>query len=123
MYLIEILDPEIQMKLLWIGGIRPPRWLVVQRSLKCQHETGFTVKCRPIVVQRPPAIRLIDRATEDLPIESGELERFRTIQHNALKTRDHVSPRMDRSTIGKNQDTDPRSRWSLAGVSVPSTGV
>jgi hypothetical protein len=60
---------KVQVELLWIGGIRPPRGDVAVDGLERHHRARERVESRPAVADRPPRIRMIDAAAKQGAIE------------------------------------------------------
>jgi hypothetical protein len=61
---IQVRNTEVQRELLGPGGIRPLRWPVIRCPLESEHKTGRRVQRRPVVVERPSLILLIDRPAD-----------------------------------------------------------
>jgi hypothetical protein len=89
--LVEVLDADVEVELLGAVGIRPLRRPMAVNALEGEHHAGLEVEGRPVVVERPPGIGPVDRATEERPVEPGELQGVRTVQHHALQVADHAS--------------------------------
>ena len=69
---VEVRDIDIQMKLLRVVGVRPPRSPVVGHALEREYEAKIRVKRREVVTDCPPEIRLVDCAAKKRLIEAGE---------------------------------------------------
>ena len=87
--LVEVRDVKIQMELLRARGVRPPRRPVVLHPLEREYETRASVKSREAIGDRPSAIGLVDRATEERPVELREFQDIRAVHHHALQIADH----------------------------------
>jgi hypothetical protein len=48
--LIEILGRQIKVELLRVGGVWPPRGLMVSHALEGEHEPGAGVEGRPVII-------------------------------------------------------------------------
>jgi hypothetical protein len=88
---VEIRDIDIQVKLLRVAGVGPPRSPVVGHALERQYEAKTRVKRREVVTDCPPVIRLVDRAAKKRLVEAGEFCDIRTVQNHTLKPADHQS--------------------------------
>lgn len=84
----EVLDPQVQVELLGLGGVRPPWWSMVLHPLEGEHEP-VGVKGRPAVAERPPRIRPVHLAAEERPVEPGQPDDVGTVQHHTLELGDH----------------------------------
>lgn len=62
---VKIGDIEVQMELLRICAVRPPRRPVILHALEREYQTRVRVKGREVVTDRPPAIGLVDRTAEE----------------------------------------------------------
>ena len=86
---IEIRHLEVQMKLLRVRAVRPPRRAVVLHALKREHKAGSEVEGREVVADGPPGIWLIDRPASQRLVETAELADVRAVQDYALQLADH----------------------------------
>lgn len=86
---VEVRDIEVQMKLLRVGAVRPPRRLVILHTLKCEYESRAGVEGRKLVTHRPSGIGLVDHASQKRLVEPGEFKDIRTVQNHALQLADH----------------------------------
>ncbi|RPK58528.1 hypothetical protein EES42_37515 [Streptomyces sp. ADI95-17] len=48
---VEVRDTQIEMELLRVSGIRPPRRPMVLHPLECEHEPRVGMKGRPAVIE------------------------------------------------------------------------
>ncbi|BCK72655.1 hypothetical protein Srufu_066080 [Streptomyces libani subsp. rufus] len=87
--LVKVRDIEVQMKLLRVRAVRPPRRPVTLHALERQDQARARVKGRKVVTDRPPGIGLVDRAAEERLVEPGEFKDIRTVQYHALQLADH----------------------------------
>jgi hypothetical protein len=86
------LHMKVQVELLRMGGIRPPRGDVAVDGLERQYRARGRVESRPAIADRPPRIRMIDAAAKQRAIEFRELSRIRAVQHHAFQGREWLSP-------------------------------
>jgi hypothetical protein len=89
--LIKVGDIEVQMKLLRVRAVRPPRRPVIRHTLERKYQARARVKGRKVVTYCPPGIGLVDRAAEERLVEPGEFKNIRTVQNHALQFADHRS--------------------------------
>lgn len=87
--LVKVHDVKVQMELLRVRSLRPPRRPVILHALEREYEARASVQGREVVIDCPPGIGLVDRATEKRLIEPGEFEDIRTVQDHALQLADH----------------------------------
>ena len=86
---VKVGDIEVQMELLRVRAVRPPRRPVILHALEREYQARVRMKGREVVTDRPPAIRLIDRTAEEQLVEPGEFKNIRTVQNHALQLADH----------------------------------
>jgi hypothetical protein len=89
--LLEVRDLDVQVKLLRVRGVRPPRRAVTLDALERQCEARADVKGREAAADRPPLIRLVDHTAEKRPVEVRQFQSIRTVQHHALQLASHRS--------------------------------
>ena len=58
--LVEVGDVDVEVELLRVRAVWPLRRSEVSHALEPEHETGFGVQGREVIVDGPPGIRLID---------------------------------------------------------------
>ena len=87
--LVQVPDPEIKVELLRADGVRPARRLMPCHLLEGKHHPVIEVKRRPVVIERPPRVRLVQHAAEKRVVEPGQLPGIRAVQHDALQPSDH----------------------------------
>jgi hypothetical protein len=86
---VEVRDLEVEVKLLRMRAVRPPRRLVVLHTLECEDQTRSRVERREVIIDRPPGIGLVDRATQERLVEPGEFTNIRAVQNHALQLANH----------------------------------
>jgi hypothetical protein len=89
--LVEVRDFDVQVKLLRVRGVRPPRCAVILDALERQYEARADVQGREVAADRPPRIRLVDHTAEKRPVELCQSRHVRTVQDHALQLADHRS--------------------------------
>ena len=87
--LIKVSDLDIQMKLLWIPRIRPPRSPIVGDPLKSEHQPTPQMQRRETPAHRPPRIPPIHLPTHQPLIEPRQPHSIRTVQNNTLQLTNH----------------------------------
>ena len=92
--LFQVLDLQVEVELLRVSRVRPPRRLVVVHALEGQHEPTTGVECRPALPERPPRIRLVHYAAEKRLVEPGQANDIDAVQHHALQLGDHEGQRL-----------------------------
>jgi hypothetical protein len=87
--LVKVRDIEVQMKLLRVPAVRPPRRPVILHALERKYQAGACVKGRKVIADCPPGVGLVDRAAKERLVEPGEFKDIRTVQNHALQLADH----------------------------------
>jgi hypothetical protein len=106
---VEVGDLDVQVKLLWVRGVRPPRRAVILDTLERQHQARVDVKGREGAVDRPTRIRLIDHTAKKRLVELRKLQHIRTVKDHALQLAEHPP-----SLHGHDQRLGAASRSSVA---------
>lgn len=104
---VQILDRQVKVELLRVGGVLPLRRPVILHALKGQYEPTVGVKCRPVVAQRPSLIRLVHYATDKRLVEPGQLEDIRAVQDHTLQLGSHERQRL--------MTSDRIHSWNISG--------
>jgi hypothetical protein len=86
---VRVGDIEVQMELLRVRAVRPPRRPVILHALERKRQARGGVKGRKVATDCPPAIGLVDRTVEERLVEPGEFKDIRTVQNHALQLADH----------------------------------
>ncbi len=86
---VKVGDIEVQMELLRVRAVRPPRRPVILDALERKYQARARVKGREVVTDCPPAIGLVDRTAEERLVEPSEFKDIRTVQNHALQLADH----------------------------------
>jgi len=86
---VKVGDIEVQMELLRVRTVWPPRRPVILHALERKYQARARVQGRKIVTDCPPAIGLVDRTAEERLVEPGEFKDIRTVQNHALQLSDH----------------------------------
>jgi hypothetical protein len=87
--LVEVSDLGVQVKLLRVRGVRPPRRAVILDTLERQYLARVDVKSREGAVDRPTRIRLIDHTAKKRLIELRKLRHIRTVKDHTLQLAEH----------------------------------
>ena len=87
--LVEVSDLDVQVKLLWVRGVRPPRRAVILDALEPQHQARADVQGREDAADRPPRIRLIDHTAKKRLVELRKLQHIRTVKDHTLQLAEH----------------------------------
>ena len=120
----EFLHMKVQVELLWVGGIRPPRGDVAVDGLERHYRARGRVESRPAIADRPPRIRMIDAAAKQGAIEFREFSRIRAVQHDAFQGREWLSPlrRRHGDQSCRSAVSGADGRLSAAGQERPHCG-
>ena len=82
--LLKVRDIDVQMKLLRVRAVRPPRRPVILHTLERKYHARARVKGRKVITDCPLRIGLVDRAAKERLVEPGEFKDIRTVQNHAL---------------------------------------
>lgn len=87
--LVKVWHIEVQMKLLRVRAVRPPRRPVILHPLERKYEARVRVKGRKVVTDCPSGIGLVHLSAEERLVEPGEFKDVRTVQNHALQLAYH----------------------------------
>ena len=87
--LVEVGDVDVEVELLRVRAVWPLRRSEVSHALEPEHETGFGVQGREVIVDGPPGIRPVNLATEQGLVEPGEPKSVGAVKNHALQSADH----------------------------------
>ena len=87
--LVKVRDIEIEVKLLRVRAVRPPRRPVILHALERKYQARACVKGRKVIADCPPGVGLVDHAAKERLVEPGEFKDIRTVQNHALQLADH----------------------------------
>jgi hypothetical protein len=77
--LVKVRDIEIQMKLLRVRAVRPPRRSVILHALERKYQARARAKGRKVIADCPPGVRPVDHAAKERLVEPGEFKDIRTV--------------------------------------------
>ena len=87
--LVEIGDLDVKVELLRVRAVWPLRRSEVRHALEREHQAGFGVQGREVIVDGPPGIRPVNLATEQGLVEPGEPKSVGAVKNHALQSADH----------------------------------
>ena len=91
---VQVVDAEVEVKLLGIVRVRPARRLVVLRPLEGEYGPAGNVR-----EGHPPIALRHYLAAEQLPVELGERHRFWAVQGDRLQLANHESVSLVRFVV------------------------
>jgi hypothetical protein len=90
--LVEVRDLKIEMKLLRVRRIWPPRGLVAFRALEGEYKAKASVQGREVLAHCPPGVWVVHSPAKQRPVEHGEFQDVGAVQDHALELADHDGP-------------------------------
>ncbi len=82
---------DVPVELLRVPRVRPARRSIVVRALERQHQPRGQVQGRPILVDAPPRIGLVDGSAQQRGVEPGQRRYVGTVLDYALHETGHAS--------------------------------
>ena len=89
---IEVGHLDVEMELLRVRGVRPPRRTVIRHLLEREYQARVDMQGRKVAADRPPRIRPVDRAAKKRLVELREFRHVRAVKDHALQLAEHQAP-------------------------------